>query len=133
MDFCALFFLASLCSIPTQSCLEAECCFFPKLNRHREAISSFGLANLPKKLAKADFSSLRLLKNPLWVISWRAFLQSCSIGLRSGEYGGMSRNITLALISAYSLFFLSRIRRFAFLCHGALSRIIYILWPRLRL
>ena len=60
-------------------------------------------------------------KKTLWVFSRRVILHTCSIGFKSGEYGGRRINSTLSRISEYSSSFSVTIRRYIFLCHGALS------------
>ena len=42
-------------------------------------------------------------ENTLWVFSLHVILHTCSIGLKSGEYGGSLTKVTHAEISEYSM------------------------------
>ena len=67
-----------------------------------------------------DKASL-FLKNTLCVFSFLVIRQTCSMGFRSGEYGGSITNSTASMMSLYSFIFSSTMSRLAFLCQGALS------------
>lgn len=91
---------------------------------HRRANFWLGVAKSANHVSSSRFSLSMLEKKRLCVTSRLATRQTCSMGLRSGEYGGISKNDTLSRMSWYSS--CSRMRRLAFLCQGALSSIIQI-------
>ena len=87
------------------------------------------MAHLAKALSTFVSKAAFPLKNILCVFSRLVIRHTCSIGFKSGEYGGNFTKTTFSLISAYSGFFSSTINRIAFLCHGALSTMMANFFP----
>lgn len=80
-----------------------------------------GFDHTSNAASTVDSNVFKSGKNLLCVFSLLVILHTCSIGFKSGEYGGIMRNSTLSLTSEYSDSFSVAINLIAFLCQGELS------------
>ena len=99
------------------------------LKLHKFLSCIFGSDHSSKALSTVELKAWILGKNILWVFSFLVTLHTCSIGLKSGEYGGSCTKITCSNISEYSGFFSVSTSLTVFLCQGALSRTSAYFFP----
>lgn len=90
------------------------------LNEQRVLIFSFGLLSEANQESRVVERLVKSGQKWLWVFSLLVILHTCSMGFKSGEYGGSETKVILSRMSWYSGSFSTS--RFVFLCQGALSK-----------